>query len=76
MATINTNLIRHRHIPQAMKSDILHSQEHLDPFPMDRLKRVDKPTNLITDNVQRIDLRNTAYGLAARGEYGAVVQRR
>ncbi len=42
---------------------------------MDRLKRVDKPTNLITDNVQRIDLRNTAYGLAARGEYGPVVQK-
>ncbi|MEW5720627.1 MAG: reductive dehalogenase [Chloroflexota bacterium] len=39
------------------------------------LKRVDKPTNLITDAIQRIDMRNTAYGLAARGEYGAVVQK-
>ncbi len=45
------------------------------PFPTERLKRVDKPTNLITDAVQRIDARNTAYGLAARGEYGAAVQR-
>lgn len=75
MATINTDLVRHRHILKAMKSDILHSQERLGPFPMDHLKRVDKPTNLITDNVQRIDLRNTAYGLAARGEYGAHVQK-
>jgi hypothetical protein len=42
---------------------------------MERLKRVDRPTNTITDAVQRIDLRDTAYGLAARGEYGAVVQK-
>ena len=42
---------------------------------MYNIKRVDKPTNLITDAVQRIDLRDTAYGLAARGEYGAAVQK-
>jgi reductive dehalogenase len=54
---------------------ILHNQEPLGPFPMHRIKRVDKPTNIITDAVQRIDLRETAYGLAARGEYGAVVQK-
>jgi hypothetical protein len=27
----------------------------LGPYPMEKLKRVNKPTNLITDNVQRID---------------------
>jgi len=42
---------------------------------MDRIKRVDKPTSVITDAVQRIDLRNIAYSLAARGEYGPVVQK-
>ena len=42
---------------------------------MHRLKRVDKPTNIITDAIQRIDMRDTAYGLAARGEYGHVVQK-
>lgn len=42
---------------------------------MDRIRRVGKPTTMITDSVQRIDLRDTAYGLAARGEYGPVVQR-
>lgn len=39
------------------------------------IRRVDVPTNRITDAVQRIDMRDTAYGLAARGEYGPVVQR-
>jgi reductive dehalogenase len=54
---------------------ILYNKEQLGPFPMDRIKRVDAPTNIITDAVQRIDLRDTAYGLAARGEYGPVVQK-
>ncbi|MCX7839526.1 MAG: reductive dehalogenase [Anaerolineae bacterium] len=42
---------------------------------MYNIKRVDKPTTLITDSIQRIDMRDTAYGLAARGEYGAAVQK-
>jgi reductive dehalogenase len=55
--------------------NILRDSQPLGPFPMDAFKRVDKPTNRITQDVQRIDLRDTAYGLAARGEYGPVVQR-
>jgi reductive dehalogenase len=39
-----------------------------------RIRRVDKPTNAIGEGVQRIDARNTAYGLAGRGEYGPAVQ--
>lgn len=42
---------------------------------MNRIRRVDRPTSVITDTVQRIDLRDTAYGLAARGEYGPAVQK-
>jgi reductive dehalogenase len=57
------------------RRDILHDNKQLGPFPMSRIKRVDKPTTLITDAVQRIDVRNNAYGLAARGEYGPVVQK-
>ncbi len=57
------------------KSGILYNRKRLGPFPMDRIKRVDKPTNIITDAVQRIDLRDIAYSLAARGEYGPVVQK-
>ena len=53
---------------------VLRNTEQLGPFPMNRVRRVDKPTTIITDAVQRIDMRNIAYGLAARGEYGPVVQ--
>jgi reductive dehalogenase len=57
------------------KSGILYNKKRLGPFPMDRIKRVDKPTSIITDAVQRIDLRDIAYSLAARGEYGPAVQK-
>jgi hypothetical protein len=52
---------------------VLRNEKQLGPFPTDRVRRVDKPTTAITGAVQRIDLRNIAYGLAARGEYGPVV---
>jgi len=58
-----------------MESSILYSSKRLGLCPMDRIKRVDKPTTAVTDAIQRIDLRETAYGLAARGEYGPAVQR-
>ena len=54
---------------------ILFEDKQLGPFPMHRLKRVDKPTNLITDKVQRIDGRETAFARAARGDYGPAMQR-
>ncbi len=57
------------------KRGVLRNKKRLGPFPMDRIRRVDKPTTIITDAVQRIDLRNIAYSLAARGEYGPVVRR-
>ncbi len=57
------------------ESGILYGNERLGLFPMDRIKRVDRPTTAITDAVQRIDMRNTAHGLAARGEYGPAVQK-
>jgi len=54
---------------------ILFEEVQLGPFPMHRLKRVDKPTNLITDNVQRVDFRENAFARGARGDYGPAVQR-
>jgi epoxyqueuosine reductase len=45
-----------------------------EPFPLSKLKRVDQPTTQITNSGKRIDLRDIAYGLAARGEYGPAVQ--
>jgi reductive dehalogenase len=54
---------------------VVNYQETHRYFPKDRIRRVDKPTTIITDSVQRIDQRNTAYGLADRGEYGPAVQK-
>jgi len=51
------------------------TQKQQGPFPMEVLKHVEEPTNTITNDIQRIDMRNTAYGLAGRGEYGPVVQK-
>jgi reductive dehalogenase len=41
---------------------------------MGTINRVEKPTTIVSDTIQRIDMRNTAYGLAGRGEYGSKVQ--
>jgi reductive dehalogenase len=57
------------------RRDVLHNRKQLGPFPMGRIRRVDVPTTTITDAVQRIDMREMAYGLAARGEYGSAVQK-
>jgi epoxyqueuosine reductase len=57
------------------KRDVLHNRTPLGPFPMERIRRADEPTNAITDAVQRIDLRDIAYDLARRGEYGQAVQK-
>ncbi|TET29706.1 MAG: hypothetical protein E3J69_12975, partial [Anaerolineales bacterium] len=40
-----------------------------------RVTPVSNPTIMISDQVQRIDLRDIAYGQAVRGEYGPAVQR-
>jgi hypothetical protein len=50
------------------------TEEHMRSTDWVRIKHVDKPTTGITEGVQRIDMRDTAYGLAGRGDYGSVVQ--
>ena len=57
-----------------MKSNILSGDAQLGPFPVHRLKRVDRPTTIITDNIQRVDSRETAFARAARGDYGNSVK--
>jgi len=58
------------------RQSILFDQDvQLGPFPMHRLKRVDKPTTLITDNIQRFDCQQEAFMKAASGEYGPAVQK-
>jgi epoxyqueuosine reductase len=54
---------------------ILHNARPLGPFPMNRIRQVDEPTNTITDGVRRIDLREIAYDLARRGDFGPTVQK-
>jgi len=53
----------------------LQSDKQFGPFPIHRLKKVNKPTTLVTDNIQRVDARETAFSKAVRGEYGPAVQR-
>lgn len=59
-----------------MKQDFVLTEDgRLGPFPEHRLKRVDKPTTRITENVQRIDSRESAFSRAERGEYGPAARR-
>ncbi len=47
-----------------------------DPFPVDKLKRVDRPTTRIEDPlVPRVDERDGGFYRAGQGEFGPVVQR-
>lgn len=46
-----------------------------DPFPVHKLKRVDKPTTVINhDQVKRVDERDGGFRKAARGLYGEFAQ--
>jgi reductive dehalogenase len=55
--------------------DILLSNCQLGTIPMQRIKQVNKPTTLITDEIRRIDSRENAFTKARRGDYGPAVQR-
>jgi len=48
-------------------------RRNLGPFPMESLKRVDQPTTLITDSVQRFDWRENGFSRARRGDFGQFV---
>ncbi len=48
----------------------------LDPYPVQKLHRVDRPTTIIhEDQVQRVDERDNGFSRTARGEYGSVMAR-
>jgi reductive dehalogenase len=47
----------------------------LGPYPMEALKRVDKPTIKITDDVRRTDERQHGFARVMRGEFGPVPQK-
>jgi len=48
---------------------------HLGPYPMEKLKRVDQPTTIITDNIPRFDEREHGFARAMRGDFGPVATR-
>ena len=50
-------------------------KRQLGPYPMESLKRVDKPTVKITDKVQRVDEGQHGFARVMRGELGSAPQR-
>jgi hypothetical protein len=43
----------------------------LDPYPMEILKRVDRPTTLVKEHkIQRVDERESGFNWALRGDWG------
>ena len=53
---------------------ILAGIEQLGIYPMERLKRVDRPTTRITNDIGRIGINDSGFRLAALGHFGTVVQ--
>ncbi len=51
-------------------------QRNYEPFPMHRLKRVERPTTkILDDQVKRVDERENGFNKAARGDYGPLLQK-
>ena len=59
-----------------LKRKILYEDRELSKYPMHLLKRVNKPTNLITESVQRVDPKESAAGRAGRADFGEKIQGR
>lgn len=53
-------------------SKLLTGNLQLGPYPMEKLKKVEKPTTIITDNINRFDARQTGFARALRGELGEI----
>ena len=48
---------------------------HLGPYPMEKLKHVDKPTTIVTDNIKRVDERDQGFFKAMDGKLGPLAQK-
>ncbi len=52
------------------------NNRYLDPYPVEVLKRIDRPTTLIKDDeVQRMDERESGFNKCRRGDFGPFFQR-
>jgi len=50
--------------------EMLAKKGHLGPYPMEKLKRVDRPTSIITDDIPRFDERQHGFARVMRGDLG------
>jgi hypothetical protein len=51
-------------------------KRNTEPFPVNKLKRVDRPTTIIEDDkVQRVKQSDSGFNKAARGDYGPTLQK-
>ena len=58
-----------------LTSYLRRSARHPDPFPVEILKRVDRPTTAIKeDKIQRVDERESGFNRAVRGDFGQYLQ--
>lgn len=57
---------------QSRYSSILDGKRQLGPYPMEKLKRVVKPTTRITDHIGRFDQREHGFSREERGDYGSL----
>lgn len=58
----------------ARQSYFLMKEKDIHPYPIHRLKRVEKPTINITNEVKRFDEREHGFNRALRGDFGPRVQ--
>jgi len=54
--------------------ELLACRNQLGPYPVEQLKRVDKPTTKITDDIKRVDERKHGWSKAGFGDYGDFVK--
>ncbi len=53
--------------------EMLRRRGHLGPYPMEKLKRVARPTSRITEDIPRCDEREHGFARAMRGDFGETV---
>ena len=61
---------------RTLTSYLRRSTRHPDPFPVECLKRVDRPTTIVMENeVQRVHERESGFNRALRGDFGPYLQK-
>lgn len=62
--------------PLRSKRRVFRGKIYSDPFPVEHLKRVERPTtSILDDKVQRVDERESGFRRAGRGDFGPVLRK-